>query len=467
MNNIMNTTKTNTNEPMKKLWEVNYTQDKMIEAYCFGADSALDTKLIKHDVLGSIAHAKMLHAIKILSNDEYKKLKSFLLDILYSAERGKFTVEPTDEDVHTKIETVLIHELGDLGKKIHTGRSRNDQVLVDLRLYAKEKQFHTATKGMELVNAFHTFANLYEFVPMPGYTHMQKAMPSSVGLWAASFAESLIDDLQLLEAAYHLNNQSPLGSAAAYGASLPLDREMVAKDLGFAKVQNNVLYSQVSRGKIQLATMHALSQIMLTLSRFAQDMLLFTTSEFDYFNVSEKFCTGSSIMPQKKNLDVMEILRAKTHVVISQEHLVSSIIAGLPSGYNADFGQTKQPFMSALETVIASLEVVTLFVKELAPNVKKLTEACTPELFATHAAYMLVKEGKTFRDAHHIIAKSLDTLPKFDTIKILKETNHTGGPGNLQLAKISKVVKIKQEFWLKENRSYIQAIKKLKGEIVN
>jgi len=269
---------------MQKLWQKNYSQDKFVEAYCFEDTIALDNHLISQDALGSIAHAKMLEAMGILSTTEFTQLRQGLLEIIALAKNGKFVVQSGDEDVHTKIENHLITTLGDVGKKLHTGRSRNDQVLVDLRLYTKDNVFALADQCIALIQGFIQFAIKHEFVLMPGYTHMQKAMPSSIGMWAGSFAESLLDDLDILKCALKINDQSPLGSGAAYGVSLPINRELTAKLLGFEKVQNNSLYAQVSRGKSHFIVLHALSQIMLTLSRFAEDILLFTTSEFNFFS---------------------------------------------------------------------------------------------------------------------------------------------------------------------------------------
>lgn len=296
---------------------------------------------------------------------------------------------------------------------------------------------------------------------MPGYTHMQKAMTSSVGMWSGSFAESLLDDLKLLKTVYMLNDQSPLGTGAAYGVSLPIDRTLTAKLLGFYKVQNNSLFTQVSRPKIQLLIMQTLVQIMLTLSRFAQDLLLFTTSEFDFFSLDPDLCTGSSIMPQKKNLDIMEYLRAKSHVVINYTNMVASTSSSLPSGYNADFGETKGPFMESFEITLKSLKIVDATIKSIKPNNTVLEKACTPELFATHQAYQLVKKGKSFRDAYKIVKKSLSHLEKYDPVQVLKETNHIGGPGNLRLGKIQEDLKKDVIWWNKQKINFEKAINEL------
>ncbi len=423
---------------MKKLWQKDSTNSsaKIVDDYCFGESGVLDNELVKYDVQGSIAHAQALNKLGIISKEETEKLTQALKGIIKLAEAGKFVVGPADEDVHTKVENYLTEKWGELGKKIHTARSRNDQVLVDLRLYSKDQLLVMANTIKYLIESFVNWAKKYEFVPMPGYTHMQKAMPSSIGMWAGSFVESLLDDLKLVKTAYELNDQSPLGTGAAYGLSLPVDRELTAKLLGFAKVQNNSLYTQSSRLKIQLAIMQSLMQIMLTLSRFASDLLLFTASEFNFFTVDPQLCTGSSIMPQKKNLDVMEYLRAKTHTVIGYQQIISSIAAGLPSGYNADFGETKGPFMKTFNIVNQSLKVVALVAESLKPNVDQLEKAMTPDLFATYAAYELVKKGMPFRDAYVKIGKSLDKLPEYNVVEVLKQSTHVGGTGNLRLGNI-------------------------------
>lgn len=447
---------------MKKLWQKNCQLNKLAEEYCSGENVIYDNKLIKYDVLGSIAQAAMLSKIGIITHEEFLKLKKCLVKIIFLTDRGDFTVDFGDEDVHTKVENYLTTKLGDLGKKIHTGRSRNDQVLVDLKLYTKEKIFSVVFLCLELIEVFISFAKKYEFIPMPGYTHMQKAMPSTIGLWTSSFAESLLDDLQLLKTVYKLNNQSPLGSGAAYGVPLPIDRNLTAKLLGFSKVQNNSLYCQASRPKIQLAIMHVLTQVMLSLSRFAQDILLFTTSEFNFFTIAPELCTGSSIMPQKKNVDIMEFVRAKTHSVIGYEQIVVSIAAGLPSGYHADFGETKKPFIDAFENVLKTIEIITLTIKSLVPNKKILQNACTPELFATHATCLLVKNGAPFRTAYQKIATSLDTLPKFNTVMVLKKTNHLGGPGNLRLPKLKIEIKKELMWWKKQQALFNNSLNNLK-----
>lgn len=450
---------------MKKLWQKQYSLNKFAEQYCSGSNVVLDNVLISQEVLGSMAHVQMLTTIGVLTSTEEQKLHVTLNAILNLASKGEFSVNFGDEDIHTKVECYLTDKLGDLGKKIQTGRSRNDQINVDLKLYTKEKIIWTSQNCLHLVKSFLSFATKYEFIPMPGYTHMQKAMPSSVGLWATSFAESLLDDCEILKTAFNINDQSPLGSGAAYGVSLPINRELTAKLLGFSKVQNNSLYSQVSRCKNQYIALHALSQIMLTLSRFAQDILLFTMSEFDFFTIPQELCTGSSIMPQKKNVDIMEILKARAHVVTHSANLNGSILSGLPSGYNADFAETKQSLINGFQATIDSITIVNILVDVLKPNKKKLRASNTKEVYATHAAYLLVKKGVPFREAYNKIAKSLDILPEFDPDTVIRDMTHSGATGNLQLKGVLKQCRQEIDWWKKTNNKFQTAINSLRGTV--
>ena len=444
---------------MKKLWtEKKDISNKLVDEYCFKEGVELDNKLVLYDVYGSIAQAEMLCKIGIINESEFKKLKKILVEIIDLHKKNNFVIKPVDEDVHTKIENYLTERLGDLGKKIHTGRSRNDQVLVDLRLYSKEQMLNTVASIYQLIETFVEFAKKYEFIPMPGYTHMQKAMPSSIGMWAGSFAEKLLDQLKILKSVYELNDQSPLGSGAAYGVSLSIDRELTSQVLGFSKVQNNSLYCQISRVAIQLSILQFLVQTMLCASRFATDLLLFTTSEFNFFEVDESICTGSSIMPQKKNLDLMEYVRAKAHIVISNQQLMTSLTAGLPSGYNADFGQTKKPFMESFDITIQTVEVLKLTLNSIKPNVEVLIKSCTPELYATHFSYELVKKGMPFRKAYSEIKQNLSQLKSPDPVTFLKLSNHSGGTNNLKLDLISKELSKQNIYWKKTKQEFEKVI---------
>ena len=424
---------------MTKLWQKDYSLNSEIEKFTVGNDYLLDLNLVKYDVYGSIAHAAMLNKIGILSNGEFQKLKKILVEIFFLGKKFQLKVE--DEDVHTAIESHLTKKLGDLGKKIHTARSRNDQVLTDIRLYSKEKLLEAQKLTLDLADAFADIAGKNKEVPMAGYTHSRKAMPSSVGLYFGSFAESLIDDLKILKNAYELNDQCPLGSGAGYGLPLNVDRQLVADLLGFKKVQNNSLYVQNSRGKFESAAIFALSSIMGDLARLSNDLILFSMDEFGYFKLPDEFCTGSSIMPQKKNPDVFELIRTKSAKVDSNLYLVKNIISKLQSGYNRDLQLTKEPLMESFEITLASLKIFNLVVKNFQINKEKCISSCTQELFATEHAYELVKKGIPFRDAYAKVANSLGKLEKIDPAKNILSKVHIGATGNLGLGEIKRQIK--------------------------
>ena len=356
---------------MKKLWGKNEKLDPTVESFETKEDLYMDKKLIKFDVIGSLAHAKMLKKIGILSDDELSKLTKGLTEILKLIEEEKFILEVGNEDMHTKIENYLTDKYGEVGGKIHTGRSRNDQVLTAIRLYSKDRLSSIKKRLRILISSFNNFGKKYGSIPMPGYTHMQKAMPSSIRLWAGAFVESLEDDLKVLENAEKINDQSPLGSAAGYATPLNLDREYTAKLLGFSKVQNNSLYCQNSKGKIEAVIIASLVNILQTINKFASDVLLFTTSEFNFFSVSGEVTTGSSIMPQKKNVDLAELLRAKVHLVLGNYVQMVSLSANLVSGYNRDLQDIKKPLMESLEITIESLKVTKILLENITPNKKK------------------------------------------------------------------------------------------------
>src|SRR3989440_1632451 len=433
---------------MTKLWQKGYHLNEQVERFEAAQNSVLDARLIRHDVWGSLAHTAMLEKIGVLTESEHKALKDALRSILQLEATHEFTITLADEDVHTRVENYLVSVAGAAGKKIHMARSRNDQVLVDLRLYAKEQLHSVAAKLCHLCTTLLSLASRHTNTPMPGYTHMQRAMLSSVGLWAASFGEALLDDEQLLSAAYVLNDQSPLGSAAGYGVPIPIDRQYCADLLGFSRVQNNVIYVQNSRGKIEAAIVQALAQIMLDLSKLAQDILLFTTVEYGFFQVAQELCTGSSIMPQKRNLGIMELVHARTQTMLALQQQILGIVTGLPSGYNMDYQETKRPFMEALNLVQESLEICTLVVSSLGVNTERLTAACTFELFAADRAYELTAAaGLPFRDAYRIVGAEVTAqldhnmpLPvesQQQLSKRLSARNHLGGAGNLGLVGIN------------------------------
>ncbi len=446
---------------MKKLWSSKSKLDPVIEAFETEGDLKLDQKLVKYDVLGSIAHTKMLKKIGILTETELVKLQKGLTEILKLYEKGEFTLQFGDEDVHTKIESFLTEKYGEVGKKIHTARSRNDQVLTALKLYNKEQLLNIWNEVIILVQYFLDFAKLHEFVPMPGFTHMQKAMPSSVGMWSGSFVESLLDDLTVLKTAFDLNNKSALGSAAGYGVPLNIDREYTATILGFDSVLSNSLYCQNSKGKIESVILSSLTCILLTINKFAADLLLFTTSEFDYFKVDETLCTGSSIMPQKNNIDVAELLRSKVHLVLGNHVQIVSLSSNLISGYNRDFQDNKKPLLESLELTYQSLKVTSILIGSIYPKKDNFKKALTAEIFATHEAFNLIEQGIPFREAYRKVANNSHSIPNIDPKTLLKKSQHTGATGNLGLVKLKIQLKKEQEILFLQQQKWQKSIKNL------
>jgi len=447
----------------KKLWQKDYSLDDLIERFTVGNDFLLDRRLIRADCIGSIAHAKMLAKIGILTAREFEALKEELLAVLDLYVKGEFEISLSDEDVHTAIENHLTGKLGDLGKKIHTGRSRNDQVIVDTRLYSKERMLDLARGLVALCEALLAFAGKHEFVPMPGRTHTQIAMPSSLGLWAGAFLESLLDDLDFLDAPYRLNDQSPLGSAASYGVAIPLDRQFTADLLGFARLQNNVLYVNNSRGKMALAALSACAQVMLDLSKLAQDTITYAMPELGYFSVPAELCTGSSIMPQKKNPCGLELIRAKSARVLGRFTQLSLLLKALPTGYNRDFQESKEPLMDGLETTIASVAVAKLSIEKLGVHPDKLAAGFTPEIFATDEANRLVGEGVPFRDAYREVAANLDKLDAVDPVENIKSKTHQGATGDLGLDLDQKRIADARNLWSARSEAFHKALEDLLG----
>ena len=394
---------------MNKLWQKNPSTssglNKEVEAFETKDDLLMDQKLLPYDIEESLAHAKMLQKMNIISKDELTKLEKGLKEILKLSANGKFNLQLGDEDIHTKIEDYLTEKYGDAGKKIHTLRSRNDQILTALRLYSKNELKNIQQLVKELIKSFEMFNKQYGKIPMPGYTHMQKAMPSSLSLWANSFISSLQDDLIMIKNSYDLIDQSPLGSAAGYGTSIKLDKKYTAHLLGFKKVQENPLYCQQSRGKFEAFVLASLIQILLTINKFASDVMLFSTDEFGFFIASSKITTGSSIMPQKKNLDLAELLRSKVHSVLGNYTQIVSLSSNLISGYNRDLQDTKKPFIESLEITLDSLKVTKILIENIVPNEQILKKSMTSELYEVNKAFKLVQTGIPFRDAYMKIKK--------------------------------------------------------------
>jgi len=390
-----------------KLWGDDVKLDGRIEEFTVGEDPVLDNGLIPYDCRATIAHARMLGTIGILTPGEVKKIVSALANLVKKWDAGEFSVRRDQEDCHTAIEEYLTDKLGDVGKKIHTGRSRNDQVLVALRLYARDALESIDEEIQALLDAIHRFAKRHSKVEMPGFTHTRKAMPSSVGMWAGALADALADDRALLHAVMRICDQNPLGSGAGYGVPLPLNREMTTNELGFSKVQENPIYCQHSRGKFEAMVLHVLVQVLFDLNRAASDLILFSMPEFGFFKLPEELCTGSSIMPQKKNPDVLELLRGRFHEMLSIEQRMLSIGANLIHGYHRDMQLTKEPFMRGIAVAYDCLYVARKVFEELEVDKKRCKAAMSSELHAAEEAYKLVAQGVPFRDAYLQVKKSL------------------------------------------------------------
>jgi argininosuccinate lyase len=430
---------------MTKLWAKGYQLNQVVEDFMTGDDPQLDLRIARYDCIASIAHAKMLSSIGILSAVECEQLVTTLGEILELVDNGQFTIENSQEDVHTAIENYLVNVLGDVGKKIHTARSRNDQVLTALRLYSKHELRTIMAKLIATMEVLHDFAVKYQNIPYVGRTHYQKAMPSSIGLWMGALLESLLDDATLIIDSYKLIDQSPLGSAASYGVSLPIDRQLCNDLLGFAKVQNNVLYANNSRGKFESVIIHALSQIMLDLSKLATDVILFSAPEMGYLNLPQEFCPGSSLMPNKKNPDPFELIRAKSATVMANLWQVMEISRALPSGYNRDLQETKRPLFDSLDTVGQTLEVVAIIMAQVSANEEKCLAGFSPEVFATDYALQLAVQGIPFRDAYGQVAANLQNSGLNDPLQNILAKTHLGATGNLGFDTIkNRIEELKQ-----------------------
>lgn len=393
-----------------KLWS--WEIDKDIERFTVGEDYLLDRKLVKYDCQASIAHVKMLEKIGILRKEEAEKLIEALEEIMELDRKGKFIIKREEEDCHTAIENYLVKKLGEVGKKVHTARSRNDQILAALRLYYKEEISSILKLIDRLTECLSSLMKKYGSVKIPGYTHTRKAMPSSIAIWAKSFIESMEDNKKLLKSVAHIIDQSPLGSGAGYGLPIKVDRKFVAKLLGFRRVQSNPLYVQNSRGKFESSILHALGQIMLDLNRMASDIILFSSSEFGYFELPKEVCTGSSIMPHKKNPDALELIRAKYHQILSFEIEVKSISGNLISGYHRDLQLTKEPMIRGFDITKSCLKIMGLILDKLRVNTENCEKAMTRELYSVEKVYQLVEKGKPFRDAYTDVASSLSGISK-------------------------------------------------------
>lgn len=416
-----------------------------MEEFTVQNDFVVDLDLVKSDILGSLAHAQGIAKIGILSQKELQEVTTGLLSILKEHTEGSFVIHKEDEDCHTAIEGRLTTLIGDAGKKIHTGRSRNDQVQTALRLWMKEFLITLAYSTISLAQELTRFSIQHEAVPMPGRTHMQLAMPSSVGLWASSFAEQLTDQATHLLSLKDLINQSPLGSAASYGTNLPIDRSYTASLLGFNRPQHNVLYANNSRGLFEAMILDSCDYIGLTLSKMAQDLLLFSLPEFGYFSLDSRLCTGSSIMPQKKNPDGLELTRSRSALISGYALQVKSIIRSLPSGYNRDFQDTKEPFMKGAKSTLLLVQIMSHMIKGVGVHEKNLIQGCKSELYATDEVLKRISEGRPFREVYKEVGMNLESVSSYDPVKTIKNRTMIGSTGNLGLSELQASLQEKEK----------------------
>ncbi len=433
-------------------------------SFTVGRDPFLDRALLEADCLGTAAHVTMLSKLplrpRLFSADERRRVVAELIRIMRVGRRGAFDIGEADQDVHLAVERVLTARLGDLGKRVHTARSRNDQVATDLRLFAKMRLFDIMDEALALIDALTDLAVKHARTPMVGRTHLQPAMPSSVGLWAASHAESLLDDLTLIRAAYDVNDRNPLGSAAGYGVPLPLDRDATTASLGFREPIRNVLYAASARGKCESAILSALAQAMLSLSRLAEDMTLFTMPEFGYFSLPRACSTGSSIMPQKNNPDIYELVRAKAGRVLGCATAASAIVKGLPCGYNRDLQEIKEVFMDGLETARACLNILAFTTPKLKVHPEALARGFTPEVFATDRVLDRVRKGESFRTAYDHVKATLGDTAEMDPAASVQTRPCLIDPGFDAMSERARTV---SQFVIGERRRFHAALTKLLG----
>jgi len=417
-----------------KLWDKGFSTDKKIDHFTVGNDRELDLLLAKYDVIASKAHAKMLGKVGLITDDEANALVKELEVVAKNIEKGDFTIEGSFEDMHSKIEFLLTEKLGDIGKKIHSARSRNDQVLVAMQLYLKNELTEIKNEVKTLFDLLLSLAKKHKKVLLPGYTHLQIAMPSSFGLWFSAYAESLVDDLYFVQAAYKIADQNPLGSAAGYGSSFPIDRSFTTKELEFATLKYNVAAAQMGRGKVEKATAFGISSVASTLSKMAMDICLYMSQNFDFISFPNELTTGSSIMPHKKNPDVFELIRAKCNKIQAVPNQLALITNNLPGGYHRDLQLVKEVIVPAIQDMKACLEMMVFSLKEVQVNTDILNDPKYDHLFSVDTLNELVKSGMPFRDAYKTMGKAIENgnfKPKRDL-----EHTHEGSLGNLCLEEI-------------------------------
>ncbi|MBD5229079.1 MAG: argininosuccinate lyase [Bacteroidales bacterium] len=412
-----------------KLWEKNVTVDDGVEAYTVGRDREMDLYLAPYDVLGSMAHIRMLESINLLTADELTALTEALRDIFDTATKGDFVIEDGVEDVHSQVELMLTRRLGDMGKKIHSGRSRNDQVLVDLKLFIRSRIEDVVDAVSRLFDTLLRQSERYKDVIIPGYTHLQVAMPSSMGLWFGAYAESLVDDMSVLRAAYEVTNRNPLGSAAGYGSSFPLNRSMTTDLLGFESMDYNVVYAQMGRGKTERIVASAIASIAATVGKLAFDACMFNSQNFGFIKLPDEFTTGSSIMPHKKNPDVFELTRAKCNKLQALPVEITLITNNLPSGYFRDLQLVKESFLPAFDTIISILDMTGRMLSNITVNTEVARDPRYKYMYSVEEVNRLAASGVPFRDAYKQVGLAIER-GDFNPDYNIRHT-HEGSIGNL------------------------------------
>jgi argininosuccinate lyase len=421
----------------QKLWEKNVKVLEAIDCFTVGRDRELDLFLAKHDVLGSMAHVTMLESIDLLTSAEKDKLLKALKRIYQSATQGAFLIEEGIEDVHSQVELMLTRELGEIGKKIHSGRSRNDQVLLDLKLFTREQLKDITLEVSTLSDALLGQSECYKNILLPGYTHLQVAMPSSFGLWFGAYAESLVDDLIFLQAAYRICNRNPLGSAAGYGSSFPLNRGLTTRLLGFESMNYNVVYAQMGRGKMERNVSFALASVAATLSKLAFDACMYNSQNFDFIKLPDECTTGSSIMPHKKNPDVFELIRGKCNKIQGLPQQIMLMSNNLPSGYFRDMQLIKEVFLPAFEELKDCLQMTTYIIQRIKVNTKIVEDKRYDYLFSVEEVNRLTRSGVPFRDAYKQVGLAIEAN-EFEPSRQVNHT-HEGSIGNLCTEEIAEM----------------------------
>ncbi|MBS1917656.1 MAG: argininosuccinate lyase [Bacteroidetes bacterium] len=425
-----------------KLWNKDNTNtSQLVETFTVGRDKEFDILLAEHDVLGSLAHTQMLESVGLLSKEELTAIQKELKNILDEIHHSQFTIDKDAEDIHSQIEMILTQRIGEAGKKIHSGRSRNDQVAVDIKLYLRSEIQKIKEEVKNLFELLITQSEKYKDKLLPGYTHLQIAMPSSFGLWFGAYAESLVDDMELLAAAYHITNKNPLGSGAGYGSSFPLNRTMTTELLHFETLNYNSVYAQMSRGKTEKSLSFALSSIASTLGKLSMDACLYINQNFGFISFPNELTTGSSIMPHKKNPDVFELIRAKCGRIQSAPNELTMLINNLPSGYHRDLQLTKEILFPAIEELKACLQIAQLMLSNIIIKDNLLDDEKYKYIFSVEAVNELVNKGVSFRDAYKQVGNQIDKGEfHFDYKKQLHHT-HEGSIGNLCNDKIESQMK--------------------------